>query len=111
MVWSLEDFIREIRRQLVELEALRKKMHSQDGGHENLERLEESQRYLLRKLNQYFDSLPKDRPYLEEKCRACGKLLVPSVLAGDPIIRDGGSWYHKRCHEADGEFGRRYSLN
>lgn len=171
MVWNLEDFIREIRRQLVELEALRRKIRGEHGAHENIERLEKSQRHLLRKLSEYFkgsltshhchtssaaelEEIPDgilehiqtvlqhpeilkhlgekepcsghekvhawlvvavqdgdSSPYIEAKCAICGKLLVSSILAGDPVIREGEDWFHKRCHEPGDEFWRPFLLN
>lgn len=52
MVWSHDDFARELKRQLVELESLRKKIASSDDPGDSLERLEHSQYFLLRKLSE-----------------------------------------------------------
>ena len=56
MVWSSEDFYREVRRQLVELESVRRKLKLRLDVQANLAKLEESQLYLLRKLENYFQS-------------------------------------------------------
>ena len=50
MVWSHEDFMREVRRQLVELESLRKGIAAKADISESIDKLEESHHYLLRKL-------------------------------------------------------------
>jgi hypothetical protein len=60
MIWSLNDFAREIRRQIVEVEALRRKTRNQPDAKEHLARLQESQRQLLRKLHEYFESRRRD---------------------------------------------------
>ena len=66
MVWSKEDFVREVRRQMVELESLRRKIEAESDIQETLERLEESQVYLLRKLNDYFQAQPEETPGVPE---------------------------------------------
>ncbi|MCZ6792264.1 MAG: hypothetical protein O7J95_01470 [Planctomycetota bacterium] len=60
MVWCPEDFYREVRRQLVELESVRKKLRSGAEPGSSLEKLEESSLYLLRKLEEYFHAQSKD---------------------------------------------------
>jgi len=50
MVWSNHDFAREVRRQLVELESIRKRAPADAELHERIDRLEESHHYILRKL-------------------------------------------------------------
>ena len=55
MVWSHEDFIRELSRQLVELEALRKKLGEPGDVEEIIERIEESNRHLQRKMHEFFN--------------------------------------------------------
>jgi hypothetical protein len=55
MVWTHQDFVRELRRQLVEIESLRKKLRASGiaGGtqlEESLKKLEDSNRQLIRKI-------------------------------------------------------------
>jgi hypothetical protein len=50
MVWSKIDFAREVRRQLVELESIRKRAPADAELHERIDRLEESHHHVLRKL-------------------------------------------------------------
>ena len=50
MIWSNVDFAREVRRQLVELESIRKRAPADAELHERIDRLEESHHYVLRKL-------------------------------------------------------------
>ena len=54
MVWSHDDFIRELSRQLVELETLRRKLEEPGDVGEVIERIEESNRHLLRKMHEFF---------------------------------------------------------
>ena len=62
MIWSREDIVREVRRQIVELDSLRRKVESESDVTEALERLEESQLRLLKKLNDYFRAKPDEKP-------------------------------------------------
>ena len=52
MVWSIEDFEREISRQLVEMASIRRHAGDQQAIIERLNRLEDSQLFLLRKLRE-----------------------------------------------------------
>ena len=52
MVWSLEDFERQISRQLVEMASIRRHAAGQHAALERLNRLEDSQLFLLRKLRE-----------------------------------------------------------
>ncbi|MBN1443822.1 MAG: hypothetical protein JXA90_14020 [Planctomycetes bacterium] len=56
MAWNQEDFARELRRQLVELESLRRKLDGSESALQSVEKLEESILYLLRKLEELFRS-------------------------------------------------------
>ena len=58
MLWSKEDFEREVRRQLVELESIRKRVPALEEVHRKIDLLEKSQRSLLRKLGEFFDAEP-----------------------------------------------------
>ena len=167
MVWSHDDFIRELSRQLVELETLRKRLEEPGDVGEIIKRIEESNLHLLKKMNEFFnchievkicgaftgepqDEFPSDaqpeylmaclqamlqqpgvlkhltsfsiEPNVEQvtdwtsltmaeglvnleendsllqaKCGICGKLMVSSVLAGEPIVKVGDDWHHKHC--------------
>ena len=55
MVWSHDDFIRELSRQLVELETLRKKLEGPGDPGEIIERIEESNLHLLKKMHEFFN--------------------------------------------------------
>ena len=55
MVWSHDDFIRELSRQLVELEALRKRLEEPGDVGEIIKRIEESNLHLLKKMNEFFN--------------------------------------------------------
>ena len=55
MVWSHDDFIRELSRQLVELEALRKRLEEPGDVGEIIQRIEESNLHLLKKMNEFFN--------------------------------------------------------
>ena len=50
MVWSNQDFAREVRRQLIELQSIRKRAPADAEIHERIDRLEESHHHVLRKL-------------------------------------------------------------
>ncbi len=54
MVWSQHDFERELKRQLIEIESIRKRVPQLDEIRERLDRLEESHLCLIRKLSEYF---------------------------------------------------------
>ncbi len=54
MVWSHHDFERELKRQLIEIESIRKRVPQLDEIMERLDRLEESHLCLIRKLSEYF---------------------------------------------------------
>jgi hypothetical protein len=60
MVWSKHDFEREVRRQLVELEAIRKRLPGDSEVHRRLDQLEASHRQLLRKLGDVFQTAERD---------------------------------------------------
>ena len=55
MVWSHDDFIRELSRQLVELEALRKRLEEPGDVGEIIQRIEESNLHLLKKMHEFFN--------------------------------------------------------
>jgi hypothetical protein len=55
MVWSHHDFERELKRQLIEIESIRKRIPKLDEIKERLDRLEQSHISLIRKLGEYFD--------------------------------------------------------
>jgi hypothetical protein len=76
MVWSQEDFSRELRRQLIEIESLRKRVGDNGSAHASIDRLEEAQLYVLRKLDEHFRSRAED----EERRRGEGSPAKP--LAG-----------------------------
>jgi hypothetical protein len=57
MVWSKQEFEREVRRQLIELASLRKRVPPTKDLLERIDRLETSHHYLLRKLVDYFKQL------------------------------------------------------
>ncbi len=179
MVWSKHDFEREIRRQLIELTSIRKRVsEGQEDLLERIDRLEVSQRYLIRKLDEFFDAenTPKERaenglteieefeaavaeeatveipeslaheiqsllaecsrrevadyseatqkcevvvvaetvvkvPDLNERCAACGKMLVSSMLAGGEVTEHESSWYHSGCLDAGCEHEESSVLN
>jgi hypothetical protein len=54
MVWSKHDFEREVRRQLVEIESIRKRLPESPEVHERIDRLAASHRHLIRKLDEVF---------------------------------------------------------
>ena len=56
MVWSKHDFEREVRRQMVELESIRKRCPGNFDVHRRIDLLEESHRNLLRKLGDVFNT-------------------------------------------------------
>lgn len=83
MVWGHNDFLREVRRQLIELEALRRKLHepqddspswesaafhdsdawaeARSAAEDSLEKIERSQQHLLRKLDELFAQKEDER--------------------------------------------------
>jgi hypothetical protein len=54
MIWSKLDFEREVRRQLVELESIRKRVPSNPEVHQRIDKLEASHKNILRKLAELF---------------------------------------------------------
>ena len=76
MVWSHDDFIRELSRQLVELEALRKRLEEPGDVGEIIKRIEESP---LEELV-VTDSIP-----LRPEAKDCAKLRVESIA---PLISE-----------------------
>ena len=145
MVWSNVDFAREVRRQLVELESIRKRAPADAELHERIDRLEESHRYVLRKLAdgsgcsgttekkaRQTRAAPKctcegmagrhvrlalreptalkrrvksllvaqlGLPHLAVRCASCGRVLLPSLIAGGQIVFHKAAWYHRSCVE------------
>jgi hypothetical protein len=138
MVWTKVDFEREVRRQLVEIESIRKRLPESPEVHERIDRLEASHRNLIRKLDEVFPAgskapkvqarrtpqggskraprrahahgrcplhvhaaLPKKKvttmPGIHEKCAACGKVLLASVLLGREVVFLNEAWYHRSC--------------
>jgi len=109
MVWSKHDFEREVRRQLVELEAIRKRLPVDSEVHRRLDQLEASHRQLLRKLGDVFKaakrskgSVPVNAGVLEDYLRTTAKassrlhrLLGPRsnrrrvAAGGDPLSEPG----------------------
>ena len=154
MVWMLEDFEREIGRQLIELASIRKRVLTREELFERLDRLEESQQLLIRKVRDYFGNaqnveqpagtdatatstlrelnatlqrreqilsekdnsvepsapepaesdLPTNEeakgPAIGESCALCGKPLISSLLAGEPVTQSHSEWMHSDCHKA-----------
>ena len=156
MVWTKHDFEREVRRQLVEIESIRKRLPESPEVHERIDRLEASHRNLIRKLDEVFPAPPKPpklapaqpaklapaqpaklapaqpahrgttpkrapkRPHahgrlcfhphttlskkkvttmpgIHEKCAACGKVLLASVILGREVVFLNEAWYHRSC--------------
>ena len=54
MIWSKIDFEREVRRQLVELESIRKRVPENSDVHQRIDKLEASHKNVLRKLTELF---------------------------------------------------------
>jgi|RhiMethySRZTD1v2_1073278.scaffolds.fasta_scaffold21863_7 ribosomal protein S27E len=54
MIWSKVDFEREVRRQLIELESIRKSVPAGADAHTKLDKLEASHKHILRKLDELF---------------------------------------------------------
>ena len=79
MVWTKHEFEREVRRQLVELESIRKRVPANADVLERIDRLEESHRYLLRKLTECFQSAPPKR-------KRCGKPSPHGGSAHTPVL-------------------------
>jgi len=80
MVWSKHDFEREVRRQMVELESIRKRCPEDADVHRRIDLLEESHRNLLRKLGDAFNTSkwPRERP--AQGPRPTGAKVDPQVL-------------------------------
>ena len=158
MVWSKVDFEREVRRQLIELRALRRRVPATDEVLQRIERLEASHHTLLRKLNEYFraneapqkptvqepdetvvepvvsspgfsgesqlenhvsagnlavalKTTQKVFPTVTEKCLACEKLLLPTILAGGEVVCQEPGWFHASCLKGGEPFGKQGTLN
>jgi hypothetical protein len=138
MVWTKIDFEREVRRQLVEIESIRKRLPESPEVHERIDRLEASHRHLIRKLDEVFPASSKPPklapappahqgtskrapkrthshgrlsfhvhatlskkkvtvPGIHEKCAACGKVLLASVILGREVVFLNEAWYHRSC--------------
>lgn len=54
MIWSKLDFEREVRRQLIEIESIRKRIPADSEAHARIDRLEASHQHLLKKLDELF---------------------------------------------------------
>jgi hypothetical protein len=133
MLWKKKDFIREVRRQLVELESLRKKITAKQDVEDNLKKLEASQYSLLRKLEEQFESttdgsvlfsangqVPEDvemyvkallqHPQLLEQL---GGHIGSGEFGASVVIVGLNGGLPKRCLEGlEGDFfGQPYSLN
>ena len=89
MVWSHDDFIRELSRQLVELEALRKRLEGPGDVGEIIRRIEESNLHLLKKMNEFFNC------HIEVKI--CGAFTDG---AQDEFISDTHPEYLMACLQA-----------
>ncbi len=63
MVWSLHDFEREVRRQVIEIESIRKRVPKSDDLADRLDRLEESQHYIMRKLREALAGADSDTAF------------------------------------------------
>lgn len=72
MIWSKQDFEREVRRQLVELASIRKRLPSNPEVLERIGRLEESHVHLLRKLDEVFPKRRAAAPAPRRKGRSQG---------------------------------------
>lgn len=86
MVWSKHDFEREVRRQMVELESIRKRCPENPDVHRRIDLLEESHRNLLRKLGDAFNisKWSKKRPAKSQGASdgpSSNAKLDPRVLA------------------------------
>lgn len=93
MIWSEQDFEREVRRQLIELASIRKKVESDADVVRKLDKLEVSHRMLLRKISEFFkgkearegETAPSGPPVifiaLESYLRA---IVEGQRLTGDP---------------------------
>jgi len=85
MVWSKHDFEREVRRQMVELESIRKRCPGNPDVHRRIDLLEESHRNVLRKLGDVFNSSEWSKEHSAKHQRASahassGAELDPRVL-------------------------------
>ena len=89
MVWSHDDFIRELSRQLVELETLRQKLEGPGDVGDIIERIEESNRHLLRKMHEFF------KCHIEVKL--CGELAAEG---GDGLFDETPPEYLMACLQA-----------
>jgi hypothetical protein len=70
MVWSKQEFEREVRRQIVELAALRKRVPAVKEVLDRIDRMEDSHRGLLRKLTELFDGASPPAPAAGEGAAA-----------------------------------------
>lgn len=80
MVWSPENLAREVRRQLIEIGSLRKRLAADPAVRASLERVEESQLFVLRKLEEHAvdESPDPGREDAEPETRA-----APEAESGD----------------------------
>ena len=74
MVWSKLDFEREVRRQLVELESIRKRLPANSEVRQKIDKLEASHMNLLRKLAEIFPK-PKTSKRAQKTSRALERYM------------------------------------
>ena len=89
MVWSQHDFERELKRQLIEIESIRKRVPQLEEIMERLDRLEESHLCLIRKLGEYFERTGEPAGSRPTSFEQSGEEIA-SELDGQPSSIDEG---------------------
>lgn len=103
MVWSRHDFERELKRQLIEIESIRKRVPPLDEIMERLDRLEESHLSLIRKLGEYFQSrdgkseTTTDRDDVASEAHDQQSPIDASLLAEFQLLSAQHSRLARRC--------------
>jgi hypothetical protein len=87
MLWSKEDFEREVRRQLVELESIRKRVPALEEVHRKIDLLEKSQRSLLRKLGEFFETEGAPKRRARRKARPAPRRHSAAIASLRDLVR------------------------
>ena len=108
MVWSQHDFERELKRQLIEIESIRKRVPQRDEIMERLDRLEESHLCLIRKLSEYFQraddpagsestNFARDGEEIASELERQSSSIDEGLLAEFHVLSDQHSRLARRC--------------